>query len=128
MSAAILLVDHGSRRQEANAALDAMAALVRARAPEGTRVMTAHMELCAPSIEEAIAVLTAEGITELVVHPYFLGEGRHVTEDIPALVAAASAPFPSLSVRITKPLGLHALLAELVLVRVSECLDSTENL
>lgn len=128
MSAAILLVDHGSRRHEANAALDAMAELVRARAPEDIRVMTAHMELCAPSIEEAIAMLVSQGITELVVHPYFLGEGRHVTEDIPALVAAASARFLGLSVRITKPLGLHALLAELVLVRVSECLDSTEHL
>jgi sirohydrochlorin ferrochelatase len=127
MSVAILLVDHGSRRHEANAALDAMAALVRARAAEGTRVMTAHMELCAPSIAEAIGQLAAEGITELVVHPYFLGEGRHVTEDIPALVAAASAPFPSLSVRITKPLGLHALLAELVLVRVSECLALSDE-
>ena len=120
---AILVVDHGSRRAEANAALEDVVKLVQARAPKGTCVMAAHMELCAPSINEAIARLAAEGITELVVHPYFLGEGRHVTEDIPALVAAASTGFPGLSVRITKPLGLHALLAELVLVRVTECIE-----
>ena len=117
---AILLVDHGSRRAEANAALDEMAALVRARVPLGTRVMAAHMELCAPSIDEAISALVAEGASSVAVHPYFLGEGRHVTEDIPALVAAASQRFPALTVRISRPLGVHSLLAELVLVRLAE--------
>lgn len=116
---AILLVDHGSRRVEANAALDEVVKLVQARLSDGTRVMSAHMELASPSIEEAIARLASEGISELVVHPYFLGEGRHVSEDIPALVHAACARFPQLSVRISKPLGVHPLLAELVLERVA---------
>jgi sirohydrochlorin ferrochelatase len=121
---AILLVDHGSRRAEANAALDDVVKLVEALVP-GMRVMAAHMELCAPSIDEATSALVQEGVTQLVVHPYFLGEGRHVTEDIPALVHAAASRFPQLSVAISKPLGVHPLLAELVLVRVRASLETT---
>lgn len=115
---AILLVDHGSRRAEANAALGEVAQLVQARVGASVRVMTAHMELCEPSIDEAVSVLAALGVTRLVVHPYFLGEGRHVTQDIPALVHAAAARFPHLSVAISRPLGVHDLLAELVVLRV----------
>lgn len=122
---AILLVDHGSRRAEANAALDDVVKLVEELVPKGMRVMAAHMELCAPSIDEAITALVQEGVTHLVVHPYFLGEGRHVTEDIPALVHAAASRFPQLSVAISKPLGVHPLLAELVLVRVRASLETT---
>jgi sirohydrochlorin ferrochelatase len=115
----ILLVDHGSRRDGANASLDEMAALVRAQLGEGEIVGVAHMELAAPSIGDGIRALIAAGATELVVVPYFLAAGRHSTEDIPRLVAEAMAEHPGVTHRVAAPLGVDALLAALVIKRAS---------
>lgn len=115
---AILIVDHGSRREEANAQLEAIAELVRALAPE-TIVELAHMELAAPSIAEALAACRRRGATEVVVVPYFLSTGRHVTEDIPRLVAQAARDHPEVRVRVTGALGPDRLLAALVVERAA---------
>ncbi len=119
MKPAILLVDHGSRRPDANAQLDALAAAVRARDPERF-VTVAHMELAEPSIEQAVDACVAAGAAEIVVHPYFLGPGSHTREDIPRLVAEAAARHPGLRVRISEPLGLHDKLVDVVLARIEE--------
>ena len=77
MKRAILLVDHGSRRPEANALLEEMAERIRPRVPDRV-VAIAHLELAKPDIAEGIDTCVAQGATKIVVHPYFLGPGRHV--------------------------------------------------
>ena len=116
---ALLLVDHGSRRAEANALLAQIAALVAARRPS-LIVEIAHMELAPPTVDEAFDECVSRGATEVVVMPYFLARGRHATEDIPALARAAAARHPHVALRIAEPLGVHALLAELVLARADD--------
>lgn len=116
---ALLLVDHGSRRAEANALLAQIAALVVTRRPS-LIVEIAHMELAPPTVDEAFDACVSRGATEVVVMPYFLARGRHATEDIPALARAAAARHPHVALRIAEPLGVHALLAELVLARADD--------
>ena len=56
------------------------------------RVPVAHMEVTAPSIVDSLrAVVTDDGAAKLVCVPYFLSPGRHTTEDVPKLIAAAQA-------------------------------------
>ncbi len=112
----LLLIDHGSRRADANAQLEDMAARVRLLRPEAT-VAFAHMELAKPSIPEAMASLAAAGATEIVALPYFLSDGRHVSEDIPLLLREAAVRLRGVSVRCGPPLGPHDLLATLLLER-----------
>lgn len=114
---AILLVDHGSRVLAANAQLEEIARLVERIAGDGTLVRAAHMELAAPSIPEGIAALVAEGATEIVVVPYFLAPGRHASEDVPRIARDAASRHEALALRVADPLGVHELLAKLVLVR-----------
>jgi len=117
VSDAILLVDHGSRRSEANALLEEIAVRVRARRP-GCIVRTAHLELVAPSIAEGIDSCVAAGARDIVVHPYFLGPGRHTVGDIPRLVREASRGLPEVRVRTSEPLGIHDKIVEVVLERI----------
>ena len=116
---AILLVDHGSTLAEANALLHEVAALVQAEAP-GHHVEAAHMELAEPTIAQGIAACIARGAREISVHPYMLGPGRHATRDIPRLVEEALRGHPGVAWRVTEPLGLHSLLARVVVERVRE--------
>ena len=119
MKPALVLVDHGSRRQEANAVLEEIAAWVRDADP-GRTVQTAHMELAPPTLSDAVAACALAGAREVIVIPYFLGPGRHTSEDIPRLCAVAAADHPELHVRMAPALGPHPLLAELALLRADE--------
>ena len=119
MKRAILLVDHGSRLAEANDVLEQVAALVRARDPDRI-VCVAHMELARPTVQEGIDACVAAGAAEVVVHPYFLAPGRHSTRDIPALVGAVADRHPSVSIRVSEPLGVHEALVDAILARVEE--------
>lgn len=116
---AIVLVDHGSRRAEANAVLEEVARLVRRRLP-GRIVRVAHLELARPTLDEAIDACVADGARRIVVHPYFLAPGDHVTRDIPARVAAAARRHPGVAIRVSAPLGVHEALVDAILDRVEE--------
>lgn len=114
---AILLIDHGSRRSEANEMMDCMANLVQAVAGPDVVVRYAHMELCEPSIEAGVRDCVEAGATELIVFPYMLSPGKHSTGDIPRMVAAAAKDFSKLDVRVTNAFGVHEKLAEVILER-----------
>ena len=119
MTRALLVVDHGSRVALANESVAAVAELV-AQLGDYALVIGAHMELAAPSIPEAIDDAVQRGATDLTVVPFMLAPGRHATQDIPRIVAECAADHAGLVWRIAAPLGVHALLAQLVLARAHE--------
>ena len=114
---AILLIDHGSRRDAANEMMDCMANLVQAMAGAGVIVRYAHMELSEPSIAVGVRQCAEAGATEIIVFPYMLSPGKHSTGDIPRMVAEAASDFPALDIRVTSAFGVHEKLAELILGR-----------
>ncbi len=113
---AVILVDHGSRFEDANAMLLDVVKLIQDLSGH-SRVYAAHMELAAPSIQQAFEQAVAEGATAVVVHPYFLSPGRHSMNDIPRLVREAAARFPGVEHCVTAPLGIHRKIGEVVLER-----------
>lgn len=117
MSRAILLVDHGSRRDEANAVIEAIAAALRVRRPDAI-VEVAHMEIAEPTLADAFARCVARGATEIAVCPYFLGPGRHTTGDIPRLVEEACDAHPGVRATIAAPLGFDERLVDVVVDRI----------
>ena len=91
MTTGVIIVDHGSRRDESNRMLEQVAALFAERFARRYGVVEpAHMELAEPSIATAFDRCVALGARRVVVMPYFLLPGRHWDQDIPALTAAAS--------------------------------------
>ncbi len=117
---AIIIVDHGSRRKESNEMLHTAAASFAAQSSYQI-VEPAHMELAAPTIAEAFARCVERGATRVIVFPYFLSPGRHWTEDIPALVADASKPFPHIPWLVTAPFGLHPQMLDIINDRIRMC-------
>lgn len=119
MKMALLLVDHGSVRAEANALLAEVARLVREIS--GVEIVEhAHMELAEPTIVQGFDACVAAGANMVIVHPYFLAPGRHSTQDIPRLAAGAAARHPGVRYSVTEPLGLHAKIVEVVLERAAQ--------
>jgi sirohydrochlorin ferrochelatase len=112
----LLLIDHGSRRAESNQQLEDMAARVRRLRPSAA-VAAAHMEIAVPDLATAFAALVEQGAKRIVILPYFLSDGRHLTQDIPALAASAAANHPGITYTIGGALGPHDALAALLLER-----------
>jgi len=116
---ALLLIDHGSTRDDANELLPKVARMVKEMS-DFEIVCYAHMELAEPTIQQGFDACVAAGANEVIVHPYFLGPGRHSISDIPRMVAEAAARHSGVSYRITQPLGLDRKMGDLVLQRVHE--------
>jgi sirohydrochlorin ferrochelatase len=121
MNLALLIIDHGSRRQEANDMLPQVARLVREMS-DLRIVHFAHMELAEPTIQQGFDRCVADGADEVIVHPYFLSPGRHSRADIPRMVKEAAAKHQPIRFRITEPLGIHPKIGELIMERVSKVL------
>lgn len=97
--------------------LSCMAQLVQAMAGSDVIVRYAHMELAEPSITAGVTACVMAGATEIIAFPYMLSPGRHSTGDIPRLVAAAAAPYPGVTIRVTPAFGVHERLGQLILDR-----------
>jgi sirohydrochlorin ferrochelatase len=113
----ILLIDHGSVRDEANHMLACAANLLQQMVGDGVLVRYAHMELAEPTIAQGFASCARGGATEVIAFPYMLSPGKHVTRDVPRLVAEAARQFPDLTYRVTDAFGVHEKLAELIALR-----------
>jgi sirohydrochlorin ferrochelatase len=120
------LVDHGSRRAKANALLDQVAALVRERLGPGSIVESAHMEIAQPTITEAFARCVHQGATTIIVHPFMLAPGRHVSEDLPRLVAQAAKQHEGVSFAMSAPLGSHPGVIDAVVERCESAVVGEE--
>lgn len=122
MKKALLIVDHGSRREGTNDLLREVAEMMRERFDLNI-VHYAHMELGEPTIHQGFDACVADGAEGVVVHPYFLGLGHHVAVGIPNLVRQAVERHPGVVCWITKPLGVHPKIGEVVLERFTESED-----
>lgn len=112
----LLLVAHGSRREASNAEVELLAQrLANVAGGQFDGVRHAFLEIAEPSIPDGIDACIGTGAREITVMPYFLAAGRHVQEDIPAIVAAKQAEYPDRTIRIAPYLGTAPELPELLL-------------
>jgi sirohydrochlorin ferrochelatase len=116
---ALLLIAHGSRRPEANADLEHLAGVLRARG-EYAVVQPAFLELCEPGIVAGGEMCVAAGATRVVLLPYFLSAGVHVVEDLAAARDELARRHPGATFVLAEPLGRHPLLAEVAAERARE--------
>lgn len=115
----VLVVGHGSRRQEAN---DDVREAARKIGECGgfPLVEAAFLEIEHPTIAEGFTHLVERGASQVTVHPYFLSPGRHTRGDLPREVRAIVASFPGVSYEITEPLSAHPLVIEASVERIRE--------
>ena len=120
-SIGIIVVDHGSRRDESNRRHEAFVTEWRT-SRDYPIVEPAHMELALPSISTAFDACVAAGAETVVITPYFLWPGNHWDRDIPALAAEASRAHPGVRYLVTAPLGPDPLFMDIVDNRIRQCL------
>ncbi len=99
-----ILFAHGSRDPQWSLSMQAVAQQMRAIDPT-CQVRCAFLELMPPDLATAAQSCLAEGCDEIVVVPMFLGAGRHVRQDLPALVADLNQKLDGVHIRLQAPVG-----------------------
>src|SRR5689334_20028954 len=80
---AVLLIAHGSKRDEANQDLVKLAALVAERG--GYRIVeVSYLDVVEPTIPMGGRSCVAAGAKRVLMMPYFLSAGMHVVHDMQA--------------------------------------------
>jgi sirohydrochlorin cobaltochelatase len=103
----IVLFAHGARDARWAEPFLRLKARIEQREP-ATPVGLAFLEMMEPGLAEACAGLVAQGCTELLVVPVFLGQGGHVREDLPRQLLAVRQSHPEVVIRATDAAGEDA--------------------
>lgn len=120
---ALIAVAHGSRDPRSAATMAAVVAQLAAGRP-GVDVRLAFLDLNAPSVEQVVDAVAAQGHTHVVVVPLLLGNAFHARVDLPGLLAAARARHPKLQLTQADVLGPDARLIGALRDRVAEAAAS----
>ena len=113
MSSGIVLFAHGSRDRDWARPFQQLAEILRTK--HDGPVVVAYLELMSPTLDEAIAGLGAKDIR---VVPVFLGQGGHVKEDLPKLVAAAQKKH-GVTIRLEPAIGEQPTVIEAIAAAIA---------
>lgn len=116
---AVVVLGHGSRRQEANAELEEIINLLAQRHDEWL-IQKAYAEFAEPTLEQAVESLLEQGITDIVLMPFFLTMGNHLNKNLPDRLAKLTAVNPHLSITEARHLGADLLMVQLIEKRIAE--------
>ncbi len=86
----------------------------------GARVLLSCLEFIQPHPDEAVQLLTDQGLERVVILPYLLGRGKHATEELEEVLEDLQARFADARLHLTGGLGSDPRLADLVVERVHD--------
>lgn len=117
----VIVLAHGSRGKLGKGDVEA----TLKRIATGLRLLLPHVEILGaafqfnqPTLAEAVAFLARESVGRIVIAPYFLFSGRHVTNDIPELISKLQADYPETQFILADNLGLDESFTNLMAQRI----------
>ncbi|MDP3047874.1 MAG: precorrin-8X methylmutase [Thermodesulfovibrionales bacterium] len=117
----IILIGHGSPKKDANN-IETMGRLLHSMIhPDCSKgcVGVAYLQFAKPELPDTIKESVLNGAKKIIIHPYFLISGMHVTKDIPEMIKEAEKMYPDVEFIYTEPLGIHEKLAKVIMERIS---------
>ena len=115
----IAIFAHGSSVKEANDMVHAVTAQMAERGGYPL-IESAFLELAEPTLAQAIERLVQRGADHVLVIPYFLTLGIHLTRDLPRIVERIQNIHKGVRIDVTNPLDGHPALVEILLDRAKE--------
>jgi sirohydrochlorin ferrochelatase len=110
---AVIVLGHGSRQEGADAPLAELAAGLRSSGAYAM-VEQAFLQYVPPTLPDTVKRCVAGGAEQIVIVPFFLQPGAHVTRDIPEAVVALHSEYPQVRFSVTGHVGGHPLMAQIV--------------
>lgn len=104
MTTAIILFAHGARDPEWAAPMRRVQAAIRSTAP-AMSVELAFLEFMTPDLPTCVAEAIAGGARKVVVLPMFIAQGGHLKREVPEMLAAMQARWPTVEFVLDRAIG-----------------------
>ena len=116
----IIIVGHGNPEKESDSTGYIAEELHNIIHPSCDKkcVKVAYLQFMNPELSEAIKDAVNEGADKIIIHPYLLSSGYHVSKNIPDMINRAKKDYSDVEFIYTEPLGAHKKLVEVVLERI----------
>lgn len=121
--AGIIILSHGSKIKRANASLNKTVQAIRQRTGLDA-ILPAYFQFCQPDLERSVKKLIAKGHQTVIIIPFFLFNGNHVTRDIPHIIEKEKGKYPKVDFIYTKNLGEDTRISDIVSDMVEEAVQS----
>ena len=119
----ILLISHGSPREEANKAFAELTGRVAARLNSDI-ILPTYFSIKRPNIMDQVGKLVEQGIKHIIMLPYFLGNGQHIRADIPEQLDQCKEKYPEITMEFLPTLqgepGVEDVLTERLMPYISK--------
>jgi sirohydrochlorin ferrochelatase len=112
----LILFAHGSPVETANEAVRLVVSRIR-RLDIYDAVEASYLDSATPNLSQAVGQMVAAGMTRVIVVPYFLVPGLHITRDLPRIVDELRRIYQAVGIEVTDSLDGHPSVLEAVLDR-----------
>ncbi len=120
----VIILVHGSRGErgitEVPEVLRQITEGIKSLLPPGAEIIGAALQFNHPTLQEAVESLAVLGVHRIVIMPYFLFPGRHITEDIPQNIDKLKRLYPEKQFIVANYLGLEEHFIGQVVKRIRE--------
>ena len=113
MRTAIVILGHGSRSGSADDSIRQAAARIRSKGGY-EMVMHAFLQYASPGLSDVLEDCVRRQVAKVIIVPFFMQAGAHVSADIPELVRAAKKKHPHLELVVTDYVGGHPLMIDII--------------
>lgn len=115
----VVVLGHGSRSPEARLTLERIVSAIKTRRKE-LSVGKASLQFDAPTLCQAIDDMVEQGIERIIVAPFFLYRGVHLSEDIPREIEKVKERHPSIEIALAESIGDHPGVVDALLENLDE--------
>ncbi|UWG98192.1 CbiX/SirB N-terminal domain-containing protein [Dehalobacter sp. DCM] len=119
----ILILAHGSRQSETENTLKEIIAMVQTELKttiSADLITYAFLQFSENNLEMGLKKLVDQGVNKIKIIPYFLFDGVHIQEDIPAEIDEFLKDNPGVEISFGKTLGADRRLAKILVDRISD--------
>ncbi|MDP3732787.1 MAG: CbiX/SirB N-terminal domain-containing protein [Candidatus Omnitrophota bacterium] len=121
--AGIIILSHGSKLKKANTSLNKTIRVIRQKTGLDT-IVPAYLQFCQPDLEKSIKNFITKGHQTIIIIPFFLFNGNHVTRDIPHIIEKEKEKYPNVKFMHTKNIGEDTRISDIVSDMVEEAVQS----
>ena len=115
---AVLVLAHGSKRQETEEILNSLIGKVKIKTGN-ERVYPAYLQFSEQDLEKTVSELYEQGVRIIKMIPLFIFNGVHVTQDIPEEIERIRSKYNDLNIVYSKHIGDDDKLADIIVDRIN---------
>ena len=117
----IIILSHGSKLKKANLLTCQIINSIKEKTAI-KNVRPAYLQSVKPGLSETVSSLVRKGCKKVIIVPFFLLNGNHVTRDLPRAIQKEKERFPKIEFEYAKNIGQDSRVIEIILDRIREAI------